>query len=625
MNLEPLLDRLGLDGAVGLDFETFWSDDFTLKKLPTTEYICDPRFATHMCSVQWHDEKRAHVLNPKELKAWAKKVDWSRTALLGHHTHFDGLIASRHYGITPAFYFDTLSMGRAVMPVTVGGSLDKLCKALGMRGKRGATALLNTKNKTTLTKEEYAKLASYAGNDIEQTWALFKRLLPYLPEQELYVIDATIRMYACPRVLIDGAKVAALHDKEVKEKAAVLKRLRCTAEALRSKNSFARLLEDAGCAPPMKQNKNGEWIYAFAKQDLEFKALLGNEDAKVRALVRGRLRHSSSIVEKRAQRMMRRAPLGPQPVYLNYAGALTFRWSGGDKMNWQNFNRGSDLRSAIHAPKGHMLVVADSAQIEARINACFAGQKDVVQAFANKQDVYAIAATKIYGKPIDKKKNPEERFVGKVAVLSLGYQSGPARFAHTLRAGLMGPAVDISDALARDLVHGWRSSNSAIVAGWRGTNNLVKSAFITKTRVEHGCVAYEGVGQHGYMHLPNGMSIRYADLRVEDDSSVSYTQKPAKKKGSEPKRKRLYGGLIVENRTQALSRVLLADWIVQLRTLLPFAQLVMTTHDEIVYCVPTGKARGALKIIERVMTTPPEWMPDLPLAVEAKITDIYDK
>jgi hypothetical protein len=70
--------------------------------------------------------------------------------------------------------------------------------------------------------------------------------------------------------------------------------------------------------------------YAFAKSDLEFKALLGHEDSRVRALVRGRLRLSSSILEKRAQRMAKRAVYGPQPVYLNYALALTHRWTGGD-------------------------------------------------------------------------------------------------------------------------------------------------------------------------------------------------------------------------------------------------------------------------------------------------------
>jgi DNA polymerase len=625
VTLDQLCARLDIDGIVGQDFETYWAKDYTLSKLPTTEYIMDPRFKSHMCSVQWHDEKRAAVLDPKGLKAWAKKVDWKRTGLLGHHTQFDGLILSKHFGITPAFYFDTLSMLRPLKPVMVGGSLDAACKAFGLRGKRGQKSLLNTQGVRDLSPEQYDKLAAYAGNDSEQTWLLFKKLLPYLPFDELFIIDATIRMYCQPRLLIDGKMVQKLHDTEVAEKVAIVKQLKTTPETLRSKNKFAQLLIKAGVEPPMKQGKKSE-IWALAKTDLAFKALLGHPVKRVRDLVRGRLRLSSSILEKRAQRLSLRAEYGAQPIYLNYAKAITWRWSGGDKMNWQNPNKGTALREAIHAPKGSKLIIADSAQIEARINACFAGQNDVVELFRRGEDVYAHAATKIYGRPIDKKRDPRERQLGKVATLMLGYQAGPAKYAHSVRTDKQMP-MDITDAQARDTVYAWRQANSKIAASWLATNNLVKQAFINKTRVEHGCVAYEGVGRHGYMHLPNGCSIRYAELEIDDDGSLSYLRsvKPKKKGDPTQVRKRLYGGLLTENRTQALARVLLCQNIVEIRRRAPWMQLVMTTHDELVYIVSDAKAKQGLKIVEEIMREPPAWMPDLPLAVDAEISQFYSK
>lgn len=625
MTLDQLCEYLGLDGIVGADFETFWSKDYTLKKLPTTEYIMDPRFKAHMCSVQWHDEKRAAVLDPKALKAWVKKVNWKRTGFLGHHTQFDGLILSKYFGATPAFYLDTLSMVRPLKPVTVGGSLDAACKAFGLRGKRGQKALLNTQGIRDLSPEQYNKLATYAGNDIEQTWLLFKKLLPYLPLDELFIIDATVRMYCQPRLLIDGAMVQKLHDTEVSEKAALVKQLKTTPEALRSKEQFAQLLIQAGVDPPVKEGKKGE-IWALAKTDLPFKALLGHSSKRVRDLVHGRLRLSSSILETRAKLMARRAAYGPQPIYLNYAKALTWRWTGGDSANLQNLNRGSDLRKALYAPKGYKLIIPDSAQIEARINACFAGQDDIVALFRSGQDVYAHAAEKIYGRPIDKKRDPRERQLGKVAVLMLGYQAGPAKYAHSVRTDKQMP-MDITDLQARDTVQGWRASNSKIAACWLATNNKVKQAFVNKTRVEHGCVAYEGVGRHGYMHLPNGCSIRYAELAIEEDNSISYLRsvKPKKKGEATQTRKRLYGGLLTENRTQALARALLCQNIVEIRRRAPWMQLVMTTHDELVYIVTDAKAKQGLRIIEEVMREPPAWMPDLPLAVDAEISQFYSK
>lgn len=629
IDIDELCRRFNLDGIVGLDWETFWSSDFTLKKFPTTEYVYDERFKAHMCSVQWHSETKAHVLSADELKYWARHVNWKRTGMLAHHTHFDGLIASRHFNIVPAMYFDTLSMARPIMPITTGNSLFALCRAFGRESKKRGNILQETKGVRDLSPQQYKKMALYAGDDIADCWFLFRKFLPYLSDEELRVIDATVRMYCVPRVLIDQKKVQALHDTEVREKAEALaalnkafKRRDITAKTLRSASSFAALLRDAGCEPPKKLNKKEQVTLAFAKSDLAFKALLGHRNKTVQQLVRARLRLSSSILEKRALRMARRAVYGPQPVYLNYCGALTHRWSGSDKMNWQNFNRGSDLRSAIHAPPGYKLIVADSAQIEARLNACFCGQYDKVEQFRNGEDVYAHTATKVYGRTITKDNAPQERFVGKVCDLSLGYQSGIARFAHTLRVGSMGPAVDMTDDQVREVHAGWRRANYAIVANWKATMTKVKQAFVCKTVVEDGCVSYEGRGRHGYMHLPNGMSIRYAELEIDDQGGISYLNKV---KGATQKRVRLYGGLLVENRTQALSRVLLASWIVRALDACPYMQLVMTTHDEVVFVVPNARAQTAHKTVRQIMTVPPSWMPDLPLGVDSHITDIYDK
>lgn len=72
----------------------------------------------------------------------------------------------------------------------------------------------------------------------------------------------------------------------------------------------------------------------------------------------------------------------------------TGRWSGADKFNVQNLpsHRKSDLRKAFTAPKGHVIVVADSSQIELRLNMWFCRQMDKVELLRNGGDIYKTEA-----------------------------------------------------------------------------------------------------------------------------------------------------------------------------------------------------------------------------------------
>src|SRR5690242_5582275 len=94
--LKGLLKSLSLDAIAGVDYETYYDDDYSLKKIPTTEYIYDPRFETQLVAVQMSNWTKPRVMMPGEFQSWSKTIDWSRTGWLSHHTQFDGLIGSRH-------------------------------------------------------------------------------------------------------------------------------------------------------------------------------------------------------------------------------------------------------------------------------------------------------------------------------------------------------------------------------------------------------------------------------------------------------------------------------------------------------------------------------------------------
>jgi DNA polymerase I-like protein with 3'-5' exonuclease and polymerase domains len=47
--------------------------------------------------------------------------------------------------------------------------------------------------------------------------------------------------------------------------------------------------------------------------------------------------------------------------------------------------------------------------------------------------------------------------------------------------------------------------------------------------------------------------------------------------------------------------------------------VVMQVHDELVCCVDESEADNCKALMEAVMSTPPTWMPDLPVACEAGV------
>lgn len=697
IDLKPLYRAFNIDSIYGLDAETYWADDYTLsdKKRGTTDYVIDPRFELQLMSVRKDSWSKPRVMERRQFLSWVKTVDWSRAGMLAHHAHFDGLIASHHCGIKPAAYFDTLSMARPLMPVQVGGSLKAVCAAFGRESKKRADALISTKGKRwkEFTAPEKKALKLYAGDDIDDTWFLFEKLLPYIPVDELRLIDLTVKMYAQPSLPINAESIQQVLENDVAAKKSLVMGLGLhkalpppravkgvvpteyerVCKLLRSGPKFADLLRAHGVKPPMKVSAkksakaSEEAGYevevetlALSKQDLEFKELLAHPKKPVRQLVEARFAVASNILENRCRLLISRAHIGPQPVYLNYYGAHTGRWSGGDNANWQNLSSkrkegGAELRASVLAPPGHMLIIADLSQIEARINAWFAGQENIVEAFrafdtiigwtVNKRgepepiragpDVYRYtAANSIYNKAIHLITD-EERFLGKACVLALGFQAGWARFAGMLRVGALGPPVDITDSLAKDIHAAWRSSNPFIVANWKATHNKVKSAFIGQQMIEDGVVAYQGVRDMrtraitGWMHLPGGMAIRYDDVRVDDDGrTVSSIGKYRHNKFKPPtvERTKLYGGIEVENRTQALARRVISEHMLAIKDeLKDRVRIAMSTHDEIVGVVPVRSANKALRVFKEVMSTPPSWAPDLPLAVEAHISARYDK
>lgn len=603
---------------VTLDFETYYSKDYTLSgKMNTSEYVRDEQFKAHGVSIKVGDGPTIWYRD-RDVEAALRAIDWENTAAIGHNMAFDGFIMSHHYDILPAFYIDTLSMARGVLGHSTYHNLDTIAKMLGLEGKVKAGALVNTRGKYNLTDQEMEDLGEYALDDVDDTFEIFHRLYPYMPDKELRLVDLTIRMFCDPVLEVDLDRVRAEQLREGSLRDDSVSRAGSTVENLSSNVKFAELLRSAGVEPPTKISPTtGKETYAFAKGDLDFQALLRHEDELVRYLCEARMRVKSTIGETRAQRFLNAGADGNKlPVMLNYYGAHTGRWSGGNKMNLQNLPRGGELRLSLYAPEGHEIVVADSSQIEARTLAWLAGQEDILHAFATKQDVYKLMATRVYGVNLEDV-TPDQRFIGKICVLGLGYGMGAPKLQHTLAAGIMGPPVDFSLDECQRIVSIYRSANYAIADLWKRADDIITDMFLG-IEGSYGPISWG----KGYIALPNGMFLQYPDIECypyETPSGIQRTETVYRSKNGST---RLYGGILVENIVQALARIIIGDQILECTD---FTKVVTTTHDEIVSVHPSWDADSCLNRMLEVMSTPPEWCKDLPLAAEGGYARNYSK
>jgi DNA polymerase len=640
-----------------LDFETAWdSKNYTLKKMTTEAYIRDPRFkAWGVCAHFYGSEEPVRWIGQKHIAKEMGKIDWSRTAALAHNAAFDVSILSWHYGIQPAFILDTLSMARALRGADQKNNLAALASDFGLPPKGNAVhstdGMLDS-----ISLEVEKELAEYCKHDVYLCEQIFARFSKGYPTKELRLIDMTLRMFTRPLLELDQDMLldALLEEKEERE--ALLTRLSLKDEDLSSNNKFAEVLTLLGVPPPTKKknptpktpNPVGT-IFAFAKTDAMFQAMLNGDNADVALVCEARLKVKSTSERTRAQRFSDIAKRGPLPVPLHYFGTGTGRWAAmrGEAINMQNLKRGSFLRKAIMAPKGHMLVVGDLSQIEPRVLAWMADYEDMMDIFRAKGDPYGQFGAQMFGvEGLSKESHPALRQSAKSALLGCGYQMGWASFAAQLLVGFLGAPpvrydrafadqlgvtkdyaerfIDWEDNLekmeaiphvcttkellihclaAKKIIDIYRATAHPVTGFWELCQHLIQKSLADGEEHTHKCLLF----RKGEIVLPNGMSLLYPELRQQKQKSG----RPQWVYG--PNATKLYAGKIVNNVVQGTARIVMTDGMLRTAARYP---VVGTVHDEQIVVVPEVEAPDALEWTLKQMTLEPVYMPGIPLAAD---------
>jgi len=303
---------------------------------------------------------------------------------------------------------------------------------------------------------------------------------------------------------------------------------------------------------------------------------------------------------------------------LKYYGAVpTGRWAGDSGLNMQNLPRdsclGYRLRELLVPAPGKVFVCADMSQIEPRISLWSVGDEKQLNMIRNGMCVYEAHARQTLNYDLTEslklaaKKDPkyeQMRAFCKARVLGLTY----GQFAKGFQAYAKTFGLDLTMEEAKDQVNQFREKNPLLVDFWRKFDLLIKQQ--------------KGGGTYT-ITLPSGRKMNYFDVRVNRRERQFIFDVHAKTVMGEAATY-YTSGKLHNNLCQGTARDVLAEAVQRIESELGLP-VVLTVHDEVLVEVDAADANNAKIEIERIMATPPEWLPNIPLASECFVADRYSK
>lgn len=280
------------------------------------------------------------------------------------------------------------------------------------------------------------------------------------------------------------------------------------------------------------------------------------------------------------------------------------------------------LRGAITAGQGQQLYVADYASIEARVLLWAAEDEEALDIFRSGRDIYCEMATEIYNRPITKA-DKNERQLGKAAVLGCGYQMGGPKFVAT--AAMYG--VEIDEEFSTEVVNAYRAKFWRVKEMWGDQEAAAIQAVRTGKWTHCGKMKWKVLGKFLYCQLPSGRRLAYPFPEIQNRQTswgaIKETLTFMAVDGYTHKWRRqvTYGGMIVENQVQAISRDLMAT--AMMRAIPTCYSVVLSVHDELIAEAPLGA--GSVPEFEHLLAECPPWAKGCPVGAEGWAGARYHK
>jgi DNA polymerase len=287
------------------------------------------------------------------------------------------------------------------------------------------------------------------------------------------------------------------------------------------------------------------------------------------------------------------------------------------------------VRSVLTSPIGHTLEVSDFSSVEARVLGWMANDPIYQKAFAEDLDLYIVTASMIYGVPYAEVTD-DQRFLGKAAVLGLGYSMGSKKFIETVaKTGRIVPDDLIIRAHAA-----YRETYKAIVKMWSAFGDASLKVVSTGVTQRVGkCVL--GLKTHCkgtpqeitfmYVQKPGGGRLAYYSPKIEmvatpwGEKRAAFTALVLNEKTRQLERNPVHGGLLAQHATQGIARDLLANGLIKAQE--HGVPVVGHVHDEIIAEMP----KDGTPQLPDLMTDLPDWAQGLNVKAHGFVDKRYRK
>lgn len=202
---KKVLERAGYPTtAIVLDFETYFDASYSLKKMSTIEYVCDPRFEILGLGAKFLEICKSDLLTPQTIKDLIAVIAWDEVTVIGQNLKFDCLILARKFGITPKYTVDTRDLDR-IWDARDKHNLEYMAKKWGSLKPKGDTQRFKGLHWVDMDEAKRQELADYTKTDVEIEADIFQKLMPLIPnpEIELPLATQTLHMYLQPNIVVD--------------------------------------------------------------------------------------------------------------------------------------------------------------------------------------------------------------------------------------------------------------------------------------------------------------------------------------------------------------------------------------------------------------------------------------
>lgn len=168
---------------------------------------------------------------------------------------------------------------------------------------------------------------------------------------------------------------------------------------------------------------------------------------------------------------------------------------------------------------------------------------------------------------------------------------------------------------AKAIIDKYRATSTPVVAFWKLLDDLISHSLYKGKEYTHKCLTF----RKEEIILPSGMSLRYPDLRPEEDSKgrVQWTYADGR---DGKKRTKLYAGKVCNNVVQGTARCVMTDGMLRIAKRYP---VVGTVHDECLAVAPESEKDEAKQWCLAQMTIVPAYLPGIPLAASGGVHRRY--